>query len=61
MWKETVGCMTSNVIKSTALDQINLEINCLLLVSVELLESQHEQSPRFDIYQKAEHVPEPSV
>ena len=26
MWKETVGCMTSNVIKSTAHDQINLEM-----------------------------------
>jgi hypothetical protein len=26
MWKETVGCMTSNVIKSSAHDQINLEM-----------------------------------
>lgn len=26
MWKETVGCITSNVIKSTAHDQINLEM-----------------------------------
>ena len=29
--------------------------------AVELLESQHEQSQRSDIYQEAEHVPEPSV
>lgn len=32
-----------------------------LMEAVELLESRHEQSQRSDIYQEAEHVPEPSV